>query len=68
MSDPVHHHRAIVANAVRRGDPPAVVDDARRDLYAAKLERAIRETLAKAPPLSDEQRRELARILTGGAR
>jgi len=37
--------------------------DARRDFAAARLDDYIRDTLAKAPPLTDEQRTRLADLL-----
>lgn len=40
----------------------------RRNLTEAKLERAINEAVAAAPPLTDEQRARLASLLSGGAR
>lgn len=43
-------------------DHPDVID-ARRDYRAARLEDAIRKAVAQAPPLSDEQRRQLAVLL-----
>ena len=49
----------------RSGDTQAI-DDARRNLRAARLEDAIREAVDAAPPLSDEQRDHLARILRRG--
>ena len=51
------------------GPDAPVTKDAARDLRAAKLERAIREAVEAAPPLSDEQRSRLSAILRGsGAR
>ncbi|CAM3429466.1 hypothetical protein [Dermacoccus barathri] len=72
MSDPVLTARARLAYVSRRDLPhdATTVENARRDLNAAKLERWITETLAAAPPLSDEQRRHLAALIApaGGAR
>ena len=49
----------------RSGDTQAL-DDARRNLRAARLEDAIREAVDAAPPLSDDQRAHLARLLKQG--
>ncbi len=69
------HHRARVAalSRDRAPDDPELVAarqalaDARRaeaaDLRAQRLAKAIRETVNAAPPLSIEQRRELASLL-----
>lgn len=46
-------------------DPDLVA--ARRNLAAAKLEEHIRKAVAGAPPLSAEQREELASLLRGGS-
>ena len=64
--DPVLSARSRLANASHRGGDPAAVIEARRDLTAAKLERHVREVVATAPPLTDEQRNRLAALLTGG--
>lgn len=58
----VAHHRARLANAVRRGDDAAATES-RRDLKAARLEDHIRKTVDEAPPLTDEQRARLAQLL-----
>lgn len=57
------------ARAVRTGDPEQVAAT-HAALAAAKIEAAIQKALAEAPPLTDEQRARLARLLTadGGAR
>lgn len=72
MSDPVLTARARLAYVSRRDlqHDATTVENARRDLNAAKLERWITETLATAPPLSDEQRTHLAALIApaGGAR
>ena len=67
------HHRARVAalSRDRAPDDPELVAarqalaDARRDpdLRTERLAKAIRETVDAAPPLTDEQRRELAALL-----
>ena len=46
----------------RSGDTEAL-DDARRNLRAARLEDHIRREVALAPPLTDAQRSRLAAIL-----
>jgi hypothetical protein len=43
-------------------------DDVAREYAAAKLADYIKRTVDAAPPLSDEQRRHLAALLTGGDR
>lgn len=67
---PKTHLRAVLANRsadLNRspGDPAAVErrDRAARDYYAEALAEHITATLAKAPPLTDEQRARLARII-----
>lgn len=67
-ADPVRTARSRKANAVRRGDPPAVIAEATRELNAAHVERSIQRALSAAPPLSASQRERLAQLLTGGAR
>lgn len=55
-------------NILRRTDRPATpeqVDQARRELAAAKIEKAIQKALAEAPPLSAEQQTRLAALFTG---
>jgi hypothetical protein len=49
----------------RPADDPALVE-ARRDLRAARLQHAVSEAVAAAPPLTGEQRRRIAALLTGG--
>ena len=50
----------------RAADDPELVS-ARRNLYAATLESHIARVLAEAPPLTDDQRRRLAGLFTGGS-
>lgn len=62
--------RARVASLSRSrpsNDPDLL--QARSDLRAARLADAIQKTVAQAPPLTDEQRRQLAMLLSpvGGA-
>ncbi len=45
---------------------PEVEANARRELAAAKIERAVREAIAKAPRLTDEQRERIAALLVSG--
>lgn len=56
--------RNRVGGAARNN--PERVEDARRDLAAAKLEQYITDVVAAAPPLSAEQRERLALLLTPG--
>lgn len=52
MVSDFNHHRARVAALVQHGAPAAVVGEARRDLAAARLRRAMaaeRERLGLAP-------------------
>lgn len=53
-----------VAAAAHWGTPEELAD-AKRDLAALKLERAISGALAADPPLADEARSRLAALLTG---
>jgi hypothetical protein len=60
------HERAKLASIIRhRSGDQAAIDDARRNLRAARLEDAIRAAVDAAPPLNDEQRTRLAAILRG---
>lgn len=61
MSD-VLQARSRLGNAVRSGRATDAAD-ARRDLRAAKLERAAREAADALPPLTQEQARHIAAIL-----
>lgn len=68
-SDPVYSARSRLANLHVGGHPdPHQVTEARRDLSAAHVEKAIAKALAAAPPLTAEQRSRLAGLLAGGAR
>lgn len=64
---------ARVARAERRRrsvdtpDTAREVIDARRDLAESKVRAAIERALESAPPLTDEQRTRLARLLLAGA-
>lgn len=67
-TDPVLSARSRVAVAHRGDSPdPAKITEAYRALNAAHAERAIRRALVAAPPISREQRRDLAALLTNGA-
>ena len=45
------------------GASPEAIAEARQEMAELKAERAIAEEIAKAPPLSEDQRRKLASIL-----
>lgn len=69
MADPVLAARSRLAGLHRRPNPdPAAVADAKRELNAAHVERAIQKALDSAPPLTDDQRARLAALLAGGAK
>lgn len=53
----------LAQSAATNGPDSAQTIDARRDFAAARLDDYIRGTLAKAPPLTDEQRTRLADLL-----
>lgn len=57
--------RARLAALSRHHPDGPEVDDARRDLRAARAEDYIRELVDQAPPLTDDQRRRLVAILAG---
>ncbi len=68
MSDPVLVARSRVARAVQRRDAKEE-HAARQELAAAHLERAVRAAIAAAPPLTAEQKQNIAMLLlTGGAK
>ena len=62
--------RAVIdyANACKNPDAAATLAAARANLTAARIEDFIAKSLADAPPLTDDQRQRLARLLTGGDR
>lgn len=64
--DPLRAAVGRVAYYSRRGESPAKLEEAKRDLSATRLERAIQEALADVPPLSTEQRQRLAVLLARG--
>lgn len=51
----------------RHGPDSQNVQDARRDLAAAKIEDYIEKVVDAAPPLTDAQRDRLALLLRGGS-
>lgn len=56
------HTRSRIASA-KKADPSADVTDLKRQLRAERLEDYIVRQLAAAPPLTDEERERLARLL-----
>jgi hypothetical protein len=69
MSPAANHYRAKIAGlgvgvktGKRQPDDPEL-QDAHRGFAATKIRDYILETLAEAPPLSDEQRNALAELL-----
>jgi hypothetical protein len=68
MSWTAERARLAALSRHRPANDPAVADAA-RDLRVAVLADSIRSVLDAAPPLTDAQRAELARLLapTGGA-
>lgn len=61
----VVHARNHLANATKGRDPDRI-HAAREALTAAKVQRAIEQGLAEAPPLTPEARQRLAALLVGG--
>lgn len=61
------HERARIASLTRSRQPddPELVD-ARRNLAALSLEDYVRQIVAQAPPLTDEQRERIAALLRVG--
>ncbi len=70
--DPLDVARGQIAAASPKGirPHPERLREAQQDLALAKIDRFIKRALADAPPLTDEQRARLARLLTvdGGQR
>lgn len=64
MSAEVLSARARLGVAARRRDH-AAVDDARRDLAAAKLVEHAKAVVDSAPPLTEAQRNRIYQILHG---
>ena len=67
-TSPVMAASAAHARAVRLGMAAEDVAAARAALAAAKIEEFIRRELEKAPPLTEDQRARLARLIFGGQR
>lgn len=62
------HHRARVASLSRsRAHDDPELAGAKQSLKAAKMADYIERALATAPPLTEEQRLRIARLLQGGA-
>jgi len=64
------HTRSKIAQ-VKKSDPEADVTDLRRQMKAERLEAHIDNLLSTAPPLTNEQRDRIARLIAptgGGAR
>jgi hypothetical protein len=63
------HYRAAIAGlkrAIRNGERPAddlALTEAQRGLTAARISEFVERELAKAPPLTTEQRDQLAELL-----
>jgi hypothetical protein len=55
--------RSRLGVAARRADPDEI-ESARRELAAAKLEAYVAKVVAAAPPLTPEQSRIIAALLT----
>ena len=58
--------RGRLAYAARRGDPPEVIEELRREYYASRARDYLRDWLAGDPTPTADQRRELAALLVGG--
>ena len=68
MASPQHAAAIKVAQAHRTQDTDRIAQ-ARRELCELNIALAIQRNLAKAPPLSDEQKKRLTALLrTGGVR
>lgn len=68
MSADVVRARNRLGNATSHGRPAAELEDLRRDLAAAKLEKAIQRIVAEAPPLRPEQAERIAALLWPASR
>ena len=70
MTDPVRTARGRLAAAIRFNRDPEVIDAIRREMNAAKLERAIHEALAAECAITDDDRARLAALIApaGGER
>lgn len=58
--------RGRLAYAARRGDPPEVIEELRREYYASRARDYLRDWLAGDPAPTPAQRRELADLLVKG--
>jgi hypothetical protein len=58
--------RSELANVIRRDPDDPRVPILRRQLRAARLTEHVQKSLEAAPPLTDEQRASIARLLIGG--
>lgn len=58
--------RSLLANAVQSGASPERIEALRRDYRAARAAHYLRDLVSAEPPLTTEQRAELARVLAGG--
>lgn len=52
--------------STRKYTPGADTTDIERDLAASKIEDRVREIVAAAPPLTEEQRQRISALLAGG--
>ena len=71
LSPAAAQHRARIAALARTkpADDPELVEE-KKAFWTQRIEDYVRDTLEKAPPLSDEQRSRLAELLRpvrGGA-
>lgn len=67
MRTDVLHHRGRVASLTRsRTEDDPELQAARRDLAAASIAAFVERHLAKAPPLTEQQRADLARMFAAG--
>ncbi|MBA2715609.1 MAG: hypothetical protein H0U51_00850 [Propionibacteriales bacterium] len=68
MASEVAHATCKLAGLYTYGRTPDPETEAaaRRELATAKIERAIREAIAAAPPLTNEQRERIASLLASG--
>lgn len=64
MATPITKLRSQIAVAVRLGKPQEELDDLRRQLRTELIREHINTLANEYPPLTDEQRAELARILS----
>lgn len=62
-SNPVLDATARYAGACQTGDPEKI-SEAKKALAEAKLRRAVNEALTHFPPLTDEVKSSIARLLT----